>query len=244
MIPAIIFSRNRAMQLEALLSTMQCYARGLNPIALCRYDTTDYQHAYEMVQFEHPEARLVYRTDLRTDLLREMRGVTTPLLSMFCDDDMFYRAMPEVALPDGWFVYALGMGENTTWCYTMGVSQVAGQLDYLYPLSVDARVYRTPEILDLVERIQPFTGPNEIESHMQPFVDLSKHKMLYGKVSCTVTVQHNTVQTWNLGARSAKQSYAELNSRFLAGQRIAFKKMDFSTVNSHHQEIPLVFEER
>jgi hypothetical protein len=243
MIPAIIFSRNRAMQLDALLRSMEHYAHGVfGPVyALLRYDTPEYRQAYGKVA-RIPHSCLIARGEDLRGMLLQYLAKDGPVV-MFADDDIFYRPVTNTAIPEDALCYSLRLGKNTTYSYCAGKDQKEGELDFIYPWSIDGHIYRSRQLRDAIASISDFSTPTQMEARLHVEVkDRLGSKVAYGEHSCLVNIAHNAVQT-EYKNRNPLHSYEELNQQFLKGERINFLSMDFSGVCGCHQEIPFVFQE-
>ena len=232
---AIIYSKNRPMQLDLLLRSIDQFANAaVLPAVICAATGQNYLDGYERLR-QDCDAIWLWQKYLKDDTLKAFDD--DPLTMFLVDDAVFYRPMPE--LPDLQLgeAYATRLGRNCTHCYAGNHPQTEGTFDFAYSYSLDGHVYRTEEIKALIERVN-FTTPTELE------VALNEHgprlNLLYAEHSCLVGIPHNVVQR-QCPNRNAGGSAEELNQMFLDGLRIDLDAMDFSDVCGCHQEIPYVF---
>ena len=238
----VIFSKDRAMQLDALIRSIEVYAPFLLPVRVVyKASTNDFLRGYQLigekgiVWFSEPSYDRgfdrAFKNALRSD---------SSLLMMLVDDDIFFRPMPEIKSVERGRAYAPRLGKNCTSCYPIDKPQKEGEYDFACTMSVDGHVYPAEDIMPwLLSRI--FTDPNDIENQLYdkvfPVLDYAEH-------SCLVGIPHNRVGVLNTINRQGHGSPVEMNNLFLGGFQINFNAMDFSSVTACHQEIPFVFERR
>lgn len=244
MITAIIFSRNRAMQLDALLTSMEKYAPGIfKPVIICRADTPLFAEGYCRLLHTHRKVRLTFQGTFHTDTFIAV-SESLSLVGFFVDDDVFFRPVTEEALqiPEGYLCFSPRLGKNITYCYAMAKEQKPGELDFDYPMSTDGHIFRRDELLHRIQYAGYFDNPNELEQslHEQSRILSSPQLIAYAEHSSLVGIPHNRVQT-AFKNRDGGGNYLELNERFLQGERIDLDAMDFSNVIGAHQEIPYRF---
>lgn len=234
MINTIIFSKDRAAQLDLLLCSIERYAQWLwPPTVLYRYSNNDYLEGYRLVSTRHG-ITFTWQLPLKPMLLRAIDRMV-PLTMMLVDDSVFFRKFSEFHGLDEGTTFAARLGRNCTYCYPLDKQQRVGELDFAYSLTIDGHVYRTSEIRKRIEAVD-FATPNELEDK------LSRGKQLcveYGDHSCIVSIPHNRVAEFD--NRYEGGSAEELNRRFLAGECLDLDAMDFSNVIGAHQAIPYVW---
>ncbi len=235
----IIFSKDRAMQLDALLQSMKQFAPHLLPANVLLLATScKHMGAYQQLMSEHSEQFYTFQTDFRSNLLN-MVSYHQELTTFLVDDDVFFLPAREVVAlpPRTCFSYRLGV--NITADFNSGsVPQRVGTGVFLYAYSLDGHVFQTDDIRPLLLQL-PFRNPNELEAILvQRGPGL---KVIYDVHSCVVGIPHNLVQTaWT--NRNMGGSAEDLLTRYLDGERINLKMMDFGGVNSTHQDISFAFQ--
>jgi hypothetical protein len=239
MITAIVFSRNRAMQLDALLTSMERFTPGVFEVTVSyKFDSESHRQAYLGVMRGHPKIWFQQRSILQQNVLHMLES-SREHAAMFTDDDVFYRPISEeqMQIPEGCICFSPRLGLNTDWCYPMNAPQKVGELDFQYAWSIDGHVFRKHDLLEKVKSIKSYLTPNDLEAGMQ---DGKSYSIAYRDCSSLVNIPHNRVQN-QYQNRFAGNSFEPLNQRFLAGERIDLQAMDFSNVRAAHQEIEYRF---
>lgn len=222
MINCLIFSRDRACQLDALLQTIDRYAPMLKPTVLFRASNRDFAEAYDLIW--RPG---MFRDDLRT--LEPFAWWVRTLVKGFgdtvcflVDDDLFYAdACEPGALPWSWRA-----------------------ADYDYPFSLDGCVYERDRILPLLNF--DFHDPTQLEAGVAWRLanNPAESWLLAHGEPCLVGVPHNRVSP-SSGMPTLGGTAAELNERFLAGERIdPFATMAGVEVTETHIDVGYVWKER
>jgi hypothetical protein len=263
MINVVVFSKDRAAQLDLFLRSAEELARPwreLEPRVVCVASSPDFALGYDAVAAAHPAARLVVeqpgafrRTVL--DLLDER----LPLSVFFVDDDVFVRgcellgdevlrflADPRIA------AYSLRLGESIDYCYALDRSTPSpafgpgrtwrwrdGDGDWAYPMSLDGHLFRTAEILSQLERTD-FANPNTLEAALAD-APLPHPFLACGALPSIVNVPANRVQDVARN-RHMGRSAEDLNRRFLGGERIALAPLLGLVANAVHVELDYVLE--
>jgi hypothetical protein len=255
----IVFSRDRALQLDAFLASVSVHAPQLftDVTILFRPSSDRHAEAYALLESEHTHVRWVRESQFRDDLLGVVgdSGMTV----FHTDDDVYFRTPGPFEVRDDEVCFSLRLGLNTTYSYSLDVDQrlvgasvVGGRLawdwrsqgagELSYPLAVNGHVFRGEEVCKWVGSAQ-FTNPNTLESALQFFNSDVRPRMACFRHSVVVSVPANLVNETNVNRHGELGSADELNERFLAGERIDIGAMDFSDVRAAHQEIPFVFRE-
>ncbi len=256
-VDCIVFSRDRPLQLEACLLSLQRYASAPHTTLSVLYRATDgcFRRGYEELQEARPDVTWIAEANFRDDLLaavgREEQTV------FHTDDDVFFACVGQVPLTDDLACFTLRLGLNTTYCYPLDLHEqlveprIEGEVvswlwrdqalgAYSYPLALNGHVFRTSEVRGWLER-SSFGNPNELESALQAYGDELPPRMASFRHSRVVSIPANIVNETFANRHADAHSAAELNERFLRGERIDLEAMDFSHVTACHQEIPFVF---
>lgn len=247
------------MQLDAFLASVSLHARELFSSLTVLYGPTSdsFEEAYTTLESDYPDVRWVREASFRNDLLGLIGDAD--LTVFHTDDDLYFRNCAPFDVRDDEVCFSLRLGLNTSYSYTLDVeqrllgatavgdrvawdwrSQGPGELSY--PLAVNGHVFRTPEVREWLGLTQ-FTNPNLLESALQNRNPDIRPRMASFRHSVVVSIPANLVNETNVNRHGNFASVEELNNRFLSGEKIDFRAMDFSTVRACHQEIPFVFRE-
>ena len=257
MITAVVFSRNRACQLDLLLTSLERNAPGVFDVnVLCRADTDDHQDAYRMCRGRFPHATFWYEGTSVPHLAADLLSATD-LGCFFTDDSVLYVRMPPPFLLGGVLCFSPRLGRNTTWCYPHGFDQMLPHFsggwpllewnwktahgDFGYPASVDGHVFRSSDLVDALSDCPSTANPNQIEEHLvKHFANDHRQMMASYPQSCLVGIPANVVTDTHRNRHAHGPTADDLCAAYLAGKRLDLDAMDFSDVRGAHQDIELV----
>ena len=256
---AIVFSRDRPLQLHALLGGLFDRFDSPPPIkVLFSVSNARAETGYAQVAESFPgrNLELIHETDFRADLLRQLELAGDDRLFFLVDDIVFIEPVHTADLqtfPIESHILSLRLAPRITYSYTRGQNETppplsptealewnwsAGEIDWGYAFSVDGHIFSAAEILELARAV-PFRAPNSFESNMQVYAPyFSARKGLCYQRPSLVNIPCNRVQT------EIENTHGELHQDQLldyweAGQRVDFQKLYGFETNSCHQEIPL-----
>lgn len=255
----IIFSKNRALQLDALLQTLQKFAPHFVLDVIYIYDDAQYYKGYEILKREHSGVRFHKESIFEKDVLGILKKTKSKYLCFMCDDDLLFKDinLPEDLIEDA-LCFSLRLGENTTYCFNFAKNQNhRGQMtegflvwkwkkaewDFAYPMSVDGHIFRTSDIKTILQNMR-FKDPFDLENNMT----IAIHKISLGderpKImamakSVLVGIPDNKVSS-RFPFPHAGGSLSKLNEMYLEGKRIKPFEMDYTNVKGAHQIIPFV----
>ncbi len=223
----IVFSKDRALQLHALLASY--YEKVTAPIPLhILYDTSSpaHQAAYEEVfsLFAGRQASFTKQKSNESfadDLIKLLGAIEAEKVLFLVDDNLFIE---EVDMRDftkydtDKFVPSLRMGLNLDRCYVLQQKQPLpalwrpeapeekdklcwhwhqGVLEWGYPLSVDGHLFSTQEMTAMAKLIS-FRAPNTFEDNLQKFYRLFSPRLgVSYRKSRIVNIPCNKVQKEN-----------------------------------------------
>jgi hypothetical protein len=265
---AIVFSRDRAAQLDLLLTSLRTNAPGLHDLLTVLWRASDelYRQAYDVCQAEHPEAEFVAEHSFADDL----RSLLAPAeqVVFFTDDSVLFRSLQQrERTPVEWLAddsellcFSLRLGLNCEDCYPRACPQrqpeFSGRGDVLswtwknadgdfgYPMSLDGHVMDAALPSQLIGTRRP-ANPNELEGALADAVGSAPvaPRIASYRESHLVSIPANRVnETHPNRFDSASEAGAhELNVRYLSGQRLDLEAIDFTSVNAAHAELPLAW---
>ena len=253
-ISGIVFSKNRAMQLHALLASYFHYTKNHVPLTiLFTYSDDQHKKSYEILQqeFKAFPVSFIYETNFAVQLKEIVANIHADRIFFMTDDGVFldhYDLSDSLDFDPGKNIFSLRLGADFNFCYSYNRKQsvpafseininnkkfngwiwedMTDSPDWIYPLSVDATIFLKKEIALMLHHIS-FKSPNSLESQMQPYTKLFIQRMgiCYSKVKY-VNVPCNIVQTEYNNITTGTFSINELLEKFLIGQRIEWKKLE------------------
>jgi FkbM family methyltransferase len=267
----IIFSRDRAMQLEATIRSLlaNCHYIADATINII-YTTTSEIHfrAYETLIHElgeYTNLNFICETDFREDFIAAITG--SDYLLFLVDDNIFARpfsletVVSSLEANPGAIGFSLRLGENTNYCYSLDSTQALpdfhsvtddilsyhwplAELDFKYPLEVSSSVYRTHDLIQLLQTL-PFNNPNTLEDQLAKHAGnfaVTQSLLLCFRQSITFCNPVNKVQVaYNNRAGSGEFNSEILAQKFHEGYRVKVDAYAGFIPNACHQEVDLVF---
>lgn len=256
-VEAIVFSCNRAQQLDAFLQTCDLYARALLQSMSVVYRATDadFERAYDRLAAELPHVRWVREQDFREDVLTLVGD--RPYSVFQTDDDLYYAPVDSFVVGGDIACFAFRLGFNTTYCYPLDFEEQVtphlverdwiawrwrehGRGAFGYPLALNGHVFASSDVARWLGE-SDFANPNELEVALQAFRDELPPLMASFTESRLVNVPANLVNTTFANRNAGTYDTRDLNERFLRGERIDVAAMDFSRVHAAHEEFDYVF---
>jgi len=260
MLNVLIFSKNRACQLHALLETYRRFVTGdVNLRVLGLATSAEFRRGYAILEERFDGTLLAREHDFRSDVFR-LLSPSRPYTMFAVDDQIFRRPVDLNAacrvLEDARVLcVSLRLSPDITRCYMSdtdttpphfesGVGEAllypwrdyAG--DWGYPMSQDTTIFRTADLLPLLHRLS-WNNPTESEGEM------SRHPLPHPLMACyneaaAMNVPANLVQQWSPGNRTCGGPPAkELNQRYLDGDVIDVEPMLKLRPNTCH--VPTVY---
>jgi len=263
MLNIIVFSRNRACQLELFLRSMKFYFKEFYDHKiniLYTYSSDRYREGYERLFKIHNDSNINYIKESQ-DFKKHVLLLLNPSnpYSVFFVDDIIFKNQFSLnsiqfklfTLNDEILTLSLRLHPNLIYCYasnlkmnkpdfeTNNVFKWKGQIgDFGYPMSLDGHFFRTSEISTLTRSIS-FTNPNSYESFLA-FYPFNKPKMICFDESIIMNNPVNRVQTYNNNYHgNIPADY--LNENFLNGRIIDLENFKGFRNVSCHQEMPINF---
>lgn len=248
----IIFSKDRAMQLEALLYSMRKYVKNIGSIhVIAKVTSRNFLHGYlKFYNNQSKTAVKIYDEDyfggFKRTFITVLNNVETKKVLLLCDDVIFTDEVDlDVYNPWlSWNSINLCLGTNITWCNTKSsVQQVSdyniykdlirwkwtkAEGDFAYPNSIGASIFKTWWIR-LLAKILPYDCPNWLEGKMNnKYVKkiISPRTISYynSKAYCLLLNQVQTVYKFQEGL--PEHSPEKLNELFSQGKVIDTSELD------------------
>ena len=225
MIDLIVFSKNRAMQLDCLLRSLDEYT---DPIfrkkVIYTFTTSDkrFERGYELLKKLHPNVQFIKEENLKANILSNMNSYLT---CMMVDDQIMFKQCPHIPM----------LKENQ--CFSLRLGGNISEPHISYPMSIDGHVFRTEDIKPLIESIS-FNNPNILEKKLQRF---KKGWDILWKEQVMVSIPCNRVSDKSHCAYTGEYTEHTLTEFFLRGSEIDYHKMNFKNLNNVHADIRYAF---
>lgn len=265
MIDAMIFSRNRPMQLHCLLSSIKKYTNlePKNIHVLHRYDDK-YVEGLELLKKLHTNVNFIQEVDFEKQVKFYLKSG-----SRFCTffvDDMIVKDEVNFNIPcnileqnPSVLTFSLRLGTHLTHCYPVNSYQIVpdgninsslqvfmwnyrtGHLDWGYPFSVDAHIFRREQLSTWSLNLS-YRNPNKFEEALQTI----QHNCVIPDVCCcyinskVVNIPANRVQN-EIMNRNEEGSVEEAYESWISGDEMNFESLRGVLNSSVHQvfQIPI-----
>ena len=262
----IIFSKNRACQLNLLLNSIDKNANNFfNNITVLYKSDSEFISGYEQLKQQHNNICFRPEKNFSNDLLSliDTYYVTTTLLvddAVIYNNISQYKSLIETSINEEVICFSLRLGMNCNYShpanltYNLGEYKDIGDIiefdytkqtgDFNYPLSTDGHIFETKLLLGLLNEIT-FHNPNTLEANLQIFKNSDKlpKKVLCFKESKLVSIPVNLVNDTfnNRNGLEFYMSEKELNEKYLNGDIIDLDSLNFTGINGPHKEIKYEF---
>ncbi len=263
-VETVIFSRDRPMQLAALMASLREKVSPQIPVRiLYRASTSAFERGYDLVFSMFAGLTPRREADFRGDLLSILEEISSPRMFFLVDDNLFTESVDLGAVTAGDpadTVVSLRLGRNTIafpggggpteqprfdehpdfpgmLAWRWGESKVG----WAYSLSVDGHVFSTQEMRTLAGSIG-FSAPNSFEGNLQAFSEHFARRwgICFAK-SALLNIPANRVQTeWENQAGDVSVEY--LLNRWLEGDAIVHRQFyGFQNTSTHMiLDLPIV----
>jgi len=264
MINIIIFSKNRAAQLDLFIRSVKRFFKGWQLYdfsVLYTCSDEEYYKGYEKVFVRHPEFSYVREEAFKFDLLFLIRD-ENPYTVFFVDDNVFKSEFDihcdefiSFAKRNDVLSFTLRLGLNTTWCYTQKRDSLPPEFlfdsqkvwewrkatgpEWNYPMSVDGGFFHTKDIKPLAQLLE-YQNPNTFEGTLANH-PIDKPYMVCPPKSIILNVPANKVQTAN-GNLCGNIPADYLNSKFLEGYQLPINNLVNYNNRAPHEEIDYILE--
>lgn len=269
MISTIISSKDRACQLDFLLTSLRQNDAGIFDIHILYEHSDDrFEEAYQKLIQKYPLLNWIKETNFEKDThsLVEDAG---ELICFFVDDNILYKkigvdydTVRDFFREEDIFCLSLRLGGNTiiqneymnSRCilpekavlvrdtYLLwNWKNLPPYTNFAYPFSVDGHIFRKELVAEVLSKYS-FHTPNALEGRALPHIDIYSNNMASFKESVLVNTPLNLVgSSENKSGQKFGATLKELNDLYLNGSSPSLKDMDFSNVRGCHQEIQLKF---
>lgn len=232
----LIFSKNRACQLDLLLRSLRLKVKKKNLRVLYTCDP-QYKAAYDKVMKLYPNVEFILEEDFQRQVIS---SITDKYLLFLTDDeimiDSFSEDCPEFLkfqANEDIICLNLRMAHNYDYDFLKDKQVPIPQFDdgmwkwknyrhdWGYPMSVGSHIFRKKDILPILKTIE-FTGPHMLERYMRGRLD--KPLMIGFKKAKIVQIPVNRVAS-NIQRSSKFIPASFLNDKFMDGYIIDLKSI-------------------
>lgn len=267
-ITALIFSKDRALQLQATIESFLLHCQDEDSIDLVvLYKASNELHGGQYTELKKKFSGIdfVEESNFREQVLSAIEKCDYILFLV--DDNIFVKpfSMKDITKAlqreKDAVGFSLRLGKNTNYCYPFSSKQALPQFkkfskgilkyywpdaeyDFGYPLEVSSSVYRCQDMLQLLNR-KEFVNPNTLESLM------NQNKNLYNSLPYLLTYEEsvtfanpvNIVQNVYENKHGTINNYTseELADCFSQGMAVDVEQYIGLTPNAAHQEAELYF---
>ena len=264
----IIFSKNRALQLDACIRTLLENCKDVlqtSDVNVLYMAEKMHKESYQTLYKGYTDINFVEEVDFKQDLLRLLQDKIGVLFvvddTIFTDEFSLQDILSDLFDNGNSIGFTLRLGGNTNFCYPFNCGQnvpllspggnnTGGckyhwynePLDFGYPLEVSSSVYRVNDLLPFL-KTGSFNNPNSLEAIMlnnvRKFV-VSKPYLYCFEKSVAFANPLNRVQTYN-NNRAENIDAEYLLNQFEEGSRIDVNPFKHFKSNAAHQFVPVDF---
>ena len=190
MIDVIVFSKNRPLQLYALLESMFFYTDASQSASITVIYTCDdlYNNALNEIIQKFDNVTFIKQSNFKKDVATALFSSTNDYCTFLVDDIVFKNTISLGNIVEllknnpGLLTYSMRMGLHLSFCYPTDKEQpipdgsiisqtfvwnwLNSQGDWNYPLSLDGHVFKKTDIMNWTSKIN-FNNPNQLEDFMQ-----------------------------------------------------------------------------
>jgi len=257
----IVFSRDRALQLHALLTSYYDNVRPHLPVHVI-YTACNPAHrqSYETVMSCFPRVHFIKEGLFREDLIDLMTSLDARAVLFLVDDMVFvndvnFAEMCAVDLLETVPTLRLGrtVGKNYPWQCMQRLPTLQnkgdgflhflwqqGELDWHYPLSLDGHIFQCAELMELTRDLE-FHSPNTYEGALQKYQPF----FVVREGICYPQPRAFSIP-WNRVQEDYENNCGQLDielllERWTSGYQLDTKRLHGLKVEAAHQEVPPTF---
>jgi len=263
-ISAIVWTKDRPMQVDALLRTMRRCAPELFPVdVLMRATTEEFSAGYQLLNnIWAPFIRISTETSFKADLCRILDCCSAEHILGLCDDHVFIRPLPTdipITVVAPLMALSLRLHDGVNYCLLAGLTIVAprcrieGDLHvwrwvdcdprgcWGYPMPVDSNVYNCGDFRRWAHEAT-YDNPSELEVWLNSHRDANRPMMAHLSEAVLLSVANNNVA--GSGNPSGDQDAVSLNRLWLSGKRIDVAPFENLCERQCHIVRPYTFKDR
>jgi len=236
-INTIIFSKNRACQLELLLRSLSM------PATVLYACDPEFKAGYDKLIEMYPSVKFIHETNFKDQLLKIIKEGEKYVMFLVDDDimiDPFYENCPEFAEfkrnPE---IICLSLRMSPVYCYKglpifkdnkweWRIYSPGGRFhshhlrNWGYPMSVGSHIFRKEDILPVIISAKKITTPNYLEGALSANIVPNRSLMICFDKPKVINNMANQVQS-DFPCGNFGISVKELEEKFLKGERLSLE---------------------
>jgi hypothetical protein len=258
----IICSKNRPLQLYALLESLQektniCFE---DTYVLYKYDNK-FIEALSEVNHEFSNVHFINEYNFKENISEIISKNVKSYVMFLMDDDIIkeeinFKEITKYMDENPIFTFSLRMGKNLNYCYPVNKQQAIptgydldnyfmwnfreGEFDWNYPLSLDGHVFEKHEFERILKMFNGWNSPNTLEACIQPANNIINPICVCYQQSRLVNLPINKVQN-DFNNRSGNVSEGYLLNVWNNKKKINLQTIYGLNNDGAHQEINLEF---
>ena len=261
-IVTVIFSRNRSLQIDLCLRTLQLHCADIHKLSnvAVLYKADDpHKVSYEILKREYPDVNFVEEVSFKQDLLDIVHDKSVILFcvddTVFTEDFLLANIVSNLESNQDCLGFSLRLGLNTGFCFPYGKIQdvpattkvengvankynwQSAQLDFGYPLELSSSIYRLEDIIEVLDNCD-YHNPNSLEDRLSECHIHTKPNLLMYDKSIAFSNPINKVQTDHPN-KSGNIESDVLLQYFMNGYRINDKPFLHYKNNGAHELVDI-----
>jgi hypothetical protein len=241
MINILVWSKNRACQLNALLRSLTQYIPS-RVVVLYTYSNDDFKHGYDICRQNNPFVSFIKEDDFYNDTLFCIDAMRSDHICLTTDDTVVFRSVSDLSFiksklsNDTVFSFRLGYNTvvqdhiNTYLQPALVPDSIEKDLlfwnpkkyqgcNYGYPHALDMHLYSTKYLLPILKEIR-FKTTNELEGILQKYNNRI-NTLFSPKESVVVNIPANNISGLT-GVNQHSMSMEDMNNEFLKGKELHY----------------------
>ncbi|HON84206.1 MAG TPA: hypothetical protein PLI22_08785 [Caldisericia bacterium] len=267
MLSTIIFSKNRPMQLQLLLRSIEDNFKELSDVhILYKHTSEDFKEGYEKVISQFPYYRWINEVNLKKDILNIIEKIQSKFILFMVDDEVVindYSIKPAIDLLQTAIdvhTVSLRLHQDITYTYTANIQSPTPNFehrdglllwnwkesnpisDWGYPSCINSHLY-SKIFLEYYINLLNFNTVNDLEGYLNLNRSSFKPKMACFPIAKTFNIANNLVQIgYNRYSENKEYTPENLNKYFLNDYQISTKNLYGLKKNTATGEVDYEFE--
>jgi len=256
MIDIIIFSKDRACQLDALLRSIDIkFKIAHNTKVIYTYSNEKFRAGYDILQSDKNQIEYYPEVSFKKDFLSLLQQCNNKLVSFMVDDILMTEDFDEEFVVNEFLndttvlCLSLRLGKNLNYCYALSKPMTLPTIvnrrwnwrscgmDWGWAMSIDGNIFRKSDFIPYIQTIS-FSYPCDLEGYMMQKPMGNQYMMCFDK-SKLINIPINRVVKHQNRIMNSPLTADKLNDLYLNGHRININSVFGINNNSCHYEVPL-----